>query len=50
MTSQKAAAKDALLQVDRSVFDNLVMYGYGPPRLPRWKQLTQTVGREIFSN
>ena len=50
VTSQKAAAKGALLPLDRSVFDNLVIYRQCLPSLPRWKQLTQTVGREIFSN
>ena len=50
MTCQKTAVKEALLPVDRSVFDNLGIYGQCPPRLPRWKQLTQTVEREIFSN
>ena len=50
MTCQKTAVKEAFLPVDRSVFDNLGIYGQCPPGLPRWKQLTQTVGREIFSN
>ena len=50
MTCQKTAVKEALLPVDRSCLITLGYMASVGPWLPRWKQLTQTVGREIFSN